>query len=193
MLKKKHDQSLAAERHDGRLKSWIAIGSVLVSLGLTGHILATQGESRTVITPPEIQKGFWVSSDDASDEYFEEMTIFFTGLARNVHPRSIDYQRDVFLKYVAPSAHGALEAKMRADAERIKRENVAQTFYPESLARNGMSMAIRGVLETRVGMQLTSNVTKTYRLDYAMSAGRIMVTGFEETDNNDPFGLLNKH
>ena len=172
----------------------IAVGGlVLALLANAGASLSVAGSERTILVPPEVHKTFWVSGRKVSTEYLQEMAYWYAGLALNVTPRIADYQKDLFLKYAAPSEYGRLQAEYGARIEFIRKNNAATQFSPQSLMTDeaAMKVALTGVLLTWVGDKKASEKQTTYVVGFSYLNGRLHVSEFKETSDQDPFGASN--
>ena len=170
----------------------IAVGGlVLALLANAGASLSVAGSERTILVPPEVHKTFWVSGRKVSTEYLQEMAYWYAGLALNVTPRIADYQKDLFLKYAAPSEYGRLQAEYGARIEFIRKNNAATQFSPQSLMTDeaAMKVALTGVLLTWVGDKKASEKQTTYVVGFSYLNGRLHVSEFKETSDQDPFGV----
>ena len=108
-----------------------AIALVLMSLCLVATlfvIYAMVGRDRVVITPPSIDKTFWVSKDKVSGSYLEQMGSFIAWLTLDVSPESIEWKKQMLLQYVSPDVYGALQTRQDLEAERVRRLNATTQF-----------------------------------------------------------------
>ena len=129
----------------------IAVGGlVLALLANAGASLSVAGSERTILVPPEVHQTFWVSGQKVSTEYLQEMAYWYSGLALNVTPHVADYQKNLFLKYAAPSEYGRLQAEFGARTEFIRKNNASTQFSPQSVMPDeaAMKVALTGVLLT---------------------------------------------
>jgi conjugal transfer pilus assembly protein TraE len=175
------------ERHNRALALtvWaLAFGQILALIAL----LNTLGSERTVIVPPAIDKSFWVSANQASAAYLEQMGSFIAWLVLDVSPGTIDWKKDILLTYVEPAQHGALKARQEVEAERLKRINAATAFAPEQLvpSEDGQSVVVRGRLRTLVNGFETANDTKAYLVEFGFGGTRMHVKTFKEISHATP-------
>jgi conjugal transfer pilus assembly protein TraE len=145
-------------------------------------ILNLIGTERTVVVPPSIDKSFWVTKDHASREYLEQMGSFIAWLILDVTPASIDWKKDILLNYVAPDQYGAMQSRQDLEAERLRRINASTFFLPQQLVANedDQSTTVRGRLRTQVNGLDTTTQTKTYRVEFQYTGGRIHLKAFKE-------------
>jgi conjugal transfer pilus assembly protein TraE len=172
----------------------IAVGGlVLALLANAGASLSVAGSERTILVPPEVHKSFWVSDQKVSAEYLEEMAYWYAGLVLNVTPHLADYQKNLFLKYAAPSDYGRLQAEYGAWTDFIRKNNASTQFSPQSVMPDeaAMKVALTGVLLTWVGDKKASEKQTTYVVGFSYLNGRLHVSEFKETSDQDPFGASN--
>ena len=172
----------------------IAVGGlVLALLANAGASLSVAGSERTILVPPEVHQTFWVSGQKVSTEYLQEMAYWYSGLALNVTPHVADYQKNLFLKYAAPSEYGRLQAEFGARTEFIRKNNASTQFSPQSVMPDeaAMKVALTGVLLTWVGDKKASEKQTTFVVGFRYLNGRLHVSEFKETSDQDPFGAGN--
>ena len=172
----------------------IAVGGlVLALLANAGASLSVAGSERTILVPPEVHQTFWVSGQKVSTEYLQEMAYWYSGLALNVTPHEADYHKNLFLKYAAPSEYGRLQAEFGARTEFIRKNNASTQFSPQSVMPDeaAMKVALTGVLLTWVGDKKASEKQTTFVVGFRYLNGRLHVSEFKETSDQDPFGAGN--
>jgi conjugal transfer pilus assembly protein TraE len=101
------EQDLAALRGVIARQSVQLIGLLAVLALSLVTVLLMVGRERTVVTPPTLQKSFWVEGDQVSGSYLEQMAGWIATLILDVSPGNIDYNKTILLQYSAPDAHGA--------------------------------------------------------------------------------------
>lgn len=169
----------------------IAVAGLLLALLVNaGALLGVAGSERTVLVPPEVHKTFWVSGQKVSGDYLQEMAYWYAGLALNITPHVADYQKNLFLKYAAPSEYGRLQAEFGARTDFIRKNNAATQFSAQSVIPNEstMKVALSGVLTTWVGDKKASEKQATWVVGFRYLNGRLHVSEFRETSEQDPFG-----
>lgn len=168
----------------------LAAGLALGVLVVAGIALKLTGAERTVLVPPQIQRGFWVSGNAVSKEYLEEMAYWYAGLALNVTPQISAYQNDLFLKFAAPGDLGRLRAEMGARAEFLQKNSVATEFSVRGVTTDerALRVALTGTLYTWAGDKKAGERSATYLVGFKFMNGRLHVSDFRETSDQDPFG-----
>jgi conjugal transfer pilus assembly protein TraE len=161
--------------------------AINIILGLTTVVLSLSvfsliGDARTVITPPVIDRPFWVTNNRLSDEYLEMMGQFVSGLVLDVSANSALYKRDTLLKFVDPSAHGDIRIRMDREIERLQRSNASTVFRAAQVTPDAKNMTVRldGVLTSYInGKAFDQDASYTVRFAYRSTG--LWLTGFDAT------------
>lgn len=149
------------------------------------------GTERTVMVPSTLHNKVWVSAKDVDPTYLTDLADDFTHLLLDISPGNADYKRAQVLKWAAPDYYGELEKKLKLEAERLRRDNAASMYwmsqvrpYPDKL-----SVAVYGQLMTYVNDRKTSEIPKSYLLEFRNQAGLLQLKSFKEANYEDPFGI----
>jgi conjugal transfer pilus assembly protein TraE len=132
-----------------------------------------------------------VSGQKVSVEYLQEMAYWYAGLALNITPHVADYQKNQFLKYAAPSEYGRLQAEFGARTDFIRKNNASTQFSTQAMTVDeaAMKVALSGVLQTWVSDKKAAEKQTTYVVGFRYLNGRLHVSEFKETSDQDPFGI----
>ena len=161
----------------------LAILGLVVCLGLALVIMFNMvGRERIVLTPPAIDKSFWVAKDRVSASYLEQMGGFMAYLTLDVSPSSIEWKKAMLLRYVAPDVYGALQTRQDLEADRLKRLNATTQFSVAQLVpdEDTLSVHLKGRLATFINGTRTSDVEKEYVVGFDYTGNRIQLKHFEE-------------
>jgi conjugal transfer pilus assembly protein TraE len=161
----------------------LAIIGLVLCLGLSLVIMFNMvGRERIVLTPPAIEKSFWVAKDKVSASYLEQMGGFMAYLTLDVSPSSIEWKKAMLLQYVAPDAYGALQTRQDLEADRLKRLNATTQFSVAQLVpdEDTLSVHLKGRLATFINGTRTSDVEKEYVVGFDYTGNRIQLKRFEE-------------
>ena len=161
----------------------LAILGLTLCLGLALVIMFNMvGRERIVLTPPTIDKSFWVAKDKVSASYLEQMGSFIAYLTLDVSPSSIEWKKGMLLQYVAPDVYGALQTRQDLEADRLKRLNATTQFSVAQLVPNeeAFSVHLKGRLATFINGTRTSDVEKEYVVGFDYTGNRIQLKRFEE-------------
>ncbi|MDR9065306.1 type IV conjugative transfer system protein TraE [Burkholderia multivorans] len=190
MLFKKYLSERDNANQEIRFMRLLVAGLTVVVLIEAGAMLRLAGAEKTVLVPPEINRSFWVSWNAVSKEYLEEMAYWYAGLALNITPAVSDYQNSLFLKYAAPSEYGRLQAEMGARAEFLKKNNTATQFSVRNVTTDekDLKVALSGTLVTWTSDKKAGERNATYLVGFKFMNGRLYVSDFKETSDQNPFG-----
>lgn len=190
MLFKKYLSDRDNANEEIRFLRLLVAGLVVAIVIGSGAVLRLIGTEKTILTPPEIRRSFWVSGDAVSREYLEEMAYWYAGLALNITPSVADYQNGLFLKYAAPSESGRLQAEMGARAEFLRKNNTATFFSVHNVTpdERNQRVALSGTLHTWVADKKASERNTTYLVGFQFINGRLHVSDLKETSDQNPFG-----
>jgi conjugal transfer pilus assembly protein TraE len=106
---------------------------LLLALGLILNATFLKRNERVIISPPEIQREFWVESNRASPEYLEQMGVFFSILGGNLSPSNAAYNVKFLSNYIPPDVYSDVRSELSAQARYITKNNITQAFFPVSV------------------------------------------------------------
>lgn len=155
-------------------------------LGLSLVIMFNMvGRERIVLTPPAIDKSFWVAKDRVSASYLEQMGGFMAYLTLDVSPSSIEWKKAMLLQYVTPDMYGALQTRQDLEGDRLKRLNATTQFSVAQLVpdEDTLSVHLKGRLATFINGTRTSDVEKEYIVGFDYTGNRIQLKRFEELND----------
>lgn len=145
------------------------------------------GRDRIVVTPPSIDKTFWVSKERVSSAYLEQMGSFIAYLTLDVSPQSIDWKKTMLLQYVSPDIYGALQTRQDLEADRLRRLNATTQFSVAQLLpdEEAMNVTLKGRLATFINGARTSDVDKEYVAEFEFKGNRVQIRNFREIGNGE--------
>ena len=145
------------------------------------------GRDRVIVTPPSIDKTFWVSKDRVSSSYLEQMGSFIAYLTLDVSPQSIDWKKTMLLQYVSPDVYGVLQTRQDLEADRLRRLNATTQFSVAQLMPNeeAMNVVLKGRLATFINGARTSDIDKEYVAEFEFKGNRVQIRNFKELGNGD--------
>lgn len=150
-------------------------------------IYSLSGNWRIVVTPPQINKSFWVDESHVSPAYLSEMTAFFASLILNMTSENATFQRDEILKYTDPKGYGQFKTQLIQNEERLRNESLTTAFYPVDVKTDVKSLTatITGDLMIWVGQEMTSTHRQRYEARYTYHDGRLLIQSFHEVKDHD--------
>ena len=176
----KWDRYLAGMKEYGLLRFVILI--LALGLVMEGFFLVQLSrQQRIVLVPPGIAESqqIWISDHSASTGYLEEMTRYLLPLVASFHPRNLDTQLGLFLRYVSPEQYGAVKAQLLSQAERAVKNDLSQVFYIQQVEVKESTARATGILKRFVGKTQTSEEVSSYEVTYEIRHGRPVVVGIE--------------
>ena len=194
MDSERYADDLDQVKASNRRMQFVAIlqsGIILVGLILMLNLL---GRDRTVVTPPTIEKSFWVTSDTASDSYIQQMTQWISSLVLDVTPDNIEYKSSILLQYVHPDLHGKLKERQTLSAQSMKRDNTSTYFVMQTIRVHPEKLAalITGRFHTLINGNHVADQEKNFFVRFQMDGGRAQLIEFTETQNVDLAKQLNE-
>lgn len=176
---------------DNKFYKFAMLMMIVTCIVLALIVFSMNGKERTVVMPATLSKSFWVDDEQVSKEYLEQMGVFLAQLELSVTPNTYKYQTETLLKYVHPSAYGALQVALVANGEKLARDNSATWFTPRvtQVDSSGKRLAITGDFVTFISDKQVSKVPKTYLLEFVYTNAKLYLKTFTEAKENDPFNL----
>ncbi len=167
---------------------WLTLGGIVTALVLALLVAwASMGATRTVVTPPKIEKSFWITDNTASGEYIDQMAQWVSYLTLDVTPDNVQYKSDLLLKLAHPDYHGALQQKLRVNAEKIRRDNAATSFDIRTVraAPDALAAVLTGQLKVLINGTPVKNEIRHYLARFDLDGGKAQLIQFKQVKNDD--------
>lgn len=167
---------------------WLTLGGIVTALVLALLVAwAGMGATRTVVTPPRIEKSFWITDNTASGEYIDQMAQWVSYLTLDVTPDNVQYKSDLLLKLAHPDYHGALQQKLRVNAEKIRRDNAATSFDIRTVraAPDALAAVLTGQLKVLINGTPVKNEIRHYLARFDLDGGQAQLIQFKQVKNDD--------
>lgn len=189
-----YSADIDALRRTARRQQWIILILAIALLLALWNAINTFGRDRTIVTPPNLEKSFWITQKTASPEYVEQMALWIASLILDVTPDTIKYKSDLLLQYVAPSAHGELSEKQTLQTQRLKRDNASTYYVLQTINIDSARLAavLSGRLHTLINGRHVDEIEKFYFVRFRLEGGRASVTDFREVPHADLPTLLSE-
>lgn len=170
-----------------RQRNVLAVGALILSLGivLLAYALATK-EERIILTPT-LLSDTQLSTTTPSPEYLEQVTRDIANLFLNRHPHNLSYFRDNILRLADPTAHGQIEAALMATERRLLATKTSTVFYPTEIYVDPERLysEIRGELHTYLGPERVTDERKIYAADWSYRTMRLHLQDFYPIESDD--------
>lgn len=137
---------------------------------------------RIIITPPHIQKEFWVDGNSVSPTYIEQFSSFMGQLLLNKSANSAPNQRTILLRHTDISYAPELRQKLIQEEERLKKQNSSYIFYPISISVDSelLTSTITGDRIYFVNEKQISKVRESYLLSFVYTGSGIFLDGITD-------------
>lgn len=158
----------------------LVLGLVCLVLALT--VLRTLGMQRIVVTPPVIDRPFWVTHDKGDKEYLTMMAGAVCWLFLDATPESMAWKKRALLSMVLPEASGELGRRMDLEAERLRRISGATYFSVQELVPDEERQSVRaiGMMHTQINGHEVAPHQRSYLIQFAFRGGRQHIGSIEE-------------
>ncbi|MBM3610924.1 MAG: type IV conjugative transfer system protein TraE [Alphaproteobacteria bacterium] len=141
-------------------------------------LVSLSGNSHVILVPPEITKTFWVDREEVSPEYLEQMASFLVHEILDVTPQSASRQRDLILKYVAPSFYNAFRKRLLKEEELLQKEQASTSFKITQITID-QKITITGIMDHYVASLKVKSAQETYEMTFIYKGGRLLLSSFE--------------
>ena len=192
MLLDKMIADIQARAGIGKVFQLILAVSLLVNILLAATLLTMDRTVRTILTPPEINKTFWVDGRSLGPEYLEQMGVWVIQQFATVTPSSIDYQSGQILRYVHPTQYGELSIRFKVGANRIKAENLSKIFMPREvrISEKGQSLVLIGMESKWIAdKRVPNDELKAYIVSFDYDGSKVTIKELRETNPQKPFDM----
>lgn len=172
---------------------FVLLGASVFSNALLGMMAITNKNThRETLTPPSIQKSFWVDGESVSPEYLEQMGKFLLDLAVNNTPLNCETNRSALLKYTGSGSYGAISAQTAANCQIIEKSRLSNFFSVSNIFIKASEKAIvfNGSMTRWLNDKKMPDRAGAYRIKLGYSGGRIYLSEIVEIDPklSDQFG-----
>lgn len=154
--------------------------SLLLALSLV--ILTTflfLKRERVIVTPPIIEKEFWIDSNKVSPTYLEQYGSFLGQLLLGKSSHSAPSQRTILLRHADPAFVDVLKQKLLEEEELLQKQSASYTFFPVSVHVNPETnqVLLEGDRIFYVSGNQVSSEREGYILSFNYSGSRLLLSG----------------
>ena len=160
----------------------LALGLIVLCLILVLLVFNLAGRERIIISPPVVNKSFWVTNSEVSAEYLSEMSTFFAYMRLNVTPENVDYQHEALLRFVDSSYYGVFKGQLVAERDHLVDEHINTAFYPAQVKVDAkqLKVMISGDIHSSISDEKFTPRNVTYEIVYSYNQGRLLIKSFNE-------------
>lgn len=173
-----------------------------LTLALTSAVLLLACKiaitDQKVILVPGINQNMMVSESEVSRGYLEEMSalVFLPGLL-DLNAKTINYKRDLILKYTSQSERNYMKAVIEYFAsakERYTKFDLSTYFTPKNMeidAKN-LTVKVNGILTSIYGKRGIKTSLTSYMISYEWIGGQLRLKEFTKTLSEPELETLKK-
>jgi len=165
----------------------VALTFVLSASLLVESCFLFSKQERIIVTPPVIEKEFWVDGRHISPTYLEQMGVFLGQSLLGKSAASCQKQRDIILRHCSPLFSSALRERLLTEEALLKKQGSSYMFYLSSVSvdTGDLSVVLRGDRKMFISGKEISSRTESYQLQFIYTDGRLLFNGLEEFKNQD--------
>lgn len=156
---------------------------IIVNFSLTYTLIDNSKKEKIIITPPVITNSFENIGNTFNFAYFEQVGKHLADSLLTISPYNIDRTFDSIQGYFSsePDEAKAIKDFLLEEAQRIKKDNIYQAFYPlKTIVNNkGNKFAVEGLLKTMTGNVAMEESKKTIEFSYIVTNKKIVIKSFE--------------
>ena len=156
----------------------------LIAIVLVQELRLYRRDTTTVVVPSEVTEPMRVRGGWASREYLEAMVADVVTVIYSVTPATADDVQMRILKFVHPSAYGAVKMQIQRIMTEVKQRGISTVFYIGSIDidETHLTATVLGVLDTFIGKQRVSSVKKTIHMGLNYTAGHLSLISLSSDD-----------
>lgn len=141
-------------------------------------IVLLHNSERTIVTPPQITKPYWVTGNKYSPSYAESMGDYLSQVLLNVTPKSYVRALNAFMVYVSPKEYSDMNNSLYSQLKDMAALNVSQVFIPikTRISKNGKDIIIRGQLTRISGGEKALSHSRFVIIGFKVVNGRFWIT-----------------
>lgn len=160
---------------------------VSMILNVTLSISFLTKNNRVIVLPGVVSKEFSVEGQVFSEAYIEQMSVFFTHLMLDFTPKNVEYNASILLKNVDPKYFLNMSEYFKNKEKAHKNFNFVSRFDIVNLRiyKEQNAVEIDGVLTSYFGTDKRIEKPAKYILNYTISDGKMMVSGFSQRSGQD--------
>lgn len=153
----------------------LGFNGVLLVLLLIMSLCLFFKKERVIVLPPEVKRGFWVSENQFSREYLEDMATFFLHLSLDVNQSNFTYNSEILMRYADTESGNYLRQKFVRDKEKLKKNNASTTFDIKELKVFPDKNTVRaeGFLNRYIGSKRIQKSKEIYEVKFKAYQGRL--------------------
>lgn len=154
--------------------------TILLCLGvIVLSVCVLKKSERIIITPPILEKEFWVDAHRVSPSYLEQFSVYLAQLMLTKTEHSAESQRKAVLRHVAVDVAEKINAKLLQEEKMLKDEHASFVFFPIDVQvdLNALKAILTGDRTTYLSGNAVSSKRESYELTFSCKGARLLLTG----------------
>lgn len=168
---------LRAENHIMKVVV-IVMAFAVGTLGVTVNRLINS--QKIIITPPVINKEFWIAGNTVSKSYIEQVIYFVADRVLTVSPSNVDQSLQMIMPFITHEKKFIRKIKTLLDefAGKIKRDDIEQTFYPLKFyidKKKSNRVILEGILKKEISGIDAPDKDINFIIEFDVINGRLLI------------------
>jgi len=172
-------------RFDKFIKDWktllaenffLKATTLLFGVGLVLNATVFKKNEVIIVTPPEVREEYWITKNNASEGYIEQMGVFFSTLSGNLSPTNAAYNINALLKYVSSDIYPDIKNSLMGEAMMVIENNMNTSFYPSDVKVEDNIVIVNGESVRRIGAVKPVTEKVMYKMGFAVKNYRLYLT-----------------
>ena len=161
----------------------IIIYALLFIVLLEGIMLYRASTNKMVVViPPRVDKEFWISGENLSYAYIEQVAVYLADSLLSVAPPNVDKALTRVMPFLTtdPSQAKEIRDSFAAYAKAVRENDWWQSFYPMKVVvdEKHQRIDVYGVLRKMTGnIYVGQESNKVISFNYEVRNGRLIITG----------------
>ncbi|WP_187648658.1 TraE/TraK family type IV conjugative transfer system protein [Nitrosophilus labii] len=156
----------------------------MVTIGLVGiiayqtYLISTRINNQKVIfMPPKmVTKEFWVTGNQVSKSYLEEVGLFIVYNLLNVTKESAKSNVENILLLVSPNAYYEVKAKLIEQMNYITDNGISRVFFPSMVdVKEKGVIKVSGIIKDIISDKVVNNTPAIVHINYKIKEGRFWI------------------
>lgn len=159
------------------LKSVIVVEGVLIA-SLAFTLISNSNSQRTVFLPPQATyQEFWVSGDQVSKSYLENVSSFVAYNLLNISPDNANSLLSNLLPLVDSDSYYKVKEELTKMHNHILSNQISRTFYAGTVQIVGNNkLILGGVIKDAISQKIVKSENVNLVIEYKIKFGRFYIT-----------------
>lgn len=156
----------------------ISLALVVLLAFETWVIIRGVDSERVVFMPPKvITQEFWVSGNEVSRSYLDQMGQFISFNLFNIDKNNAANNIENILTLVEPNYYYDIKAALQKQVEYIIKNGISRTFFVSAVeVKEQGKLQIHGVIKDIISDKVIKSDQETLIVDYSIQQGRFWIT-----------------